>query len=188
MLTFVGIPLALLFPCKLLQWLKVIQSLQYKVISIAHNLLHKSESAYLRNPINIKSTFKTRSLNHICLSIPPITFELKFSDNSFGDHNSSISLWNSQLISDLSHNFHPHQPYKFPLSPLLHSVHSLAINFSLPLRYIISLCNPIHSSTNLTYPSTFNRSTLYVDTPWEPEHTPIPTGFARAIQSRILLT
>ena len=46
---------------KSLHWLKVEQRIQYKVISITHNLLHITESKYLHRLINIKPPSRTRS-------------------------------------------------------------------------------------------------------------------------------
>ena len=85
---------------KSLHWLKVEQCIQYKIISITQNLLHKCQPTYLHNLIIIKTTCKTRSSDHLCLSLPPLTSKLKFSDCIF--HNSSTRLWNSLPINLIS--------------------------------------------------------------------------------------
>ena len=67
---------------KSLHWLKVEQRIQYKIISIAHNLLHIAEPKYLHRIINIKPSSRTRSSDHLCLSLPPVSTRLKFADRS----------------------------------------------------------------------------------------------------------
>ena len=78
---------------KSLQWLKVEQRIQYKIISITHNLLHITEPKYLHRLINIKPPSRTRSSDHLCLCLPPVSTRFKFADRSF--RNSSFRLWNS---------------------------------------------------------------------------------------------
>ena len=75
---------------KSLHWLKVEQRIQYKIISITHNLLHIPEPKYLHRLINIKPPSRTRSSGHLCLSLPPVSTRLKFADRSF--RNSSPRL------------------------------------------------------------------------------------------------
>ena len=67
---------------KSLYWLKIEQRIQYKIISITHNLLHSSEPQYLRNLIKVKPSGKTRSSEYLCLSLPPLTSKLKFSNRA----------------------------------------------------------------------------------------------------------
>ena len=52
------------------------------------NSLHYPQSLHKSKP-----TGKTRSSDHLCLSLPPLTCKLKFSDRSF--RNASPRLWNS---------------------------------------------------------------------------------------------
>ena len=73
---------------KFFHWLKVEQRIQYKIISINHNLLDKCEPSYVRNLINTKPTGKTSSSDHHCLSLTLLTSKLKLCDRSFP--NSSI--------------------------------------------------------------------------------------------------
>ena len=87
------IPLVL----KSLHWLKIEQRIQYKIIAIIHNLLHITEPKYLHRLINIKPASRTRSSNHLCLSLPPVSTTLKIADRSF--RNSSPRLWNSLPIN-----------------------------------------------------------------------------------------
>ena len=82
---------------KSLHWLKVEQLIQYKIISITHNLLHITEPKYLHRLINIKPSSRTRSSDHLCLSLPPVSTRLKFADRSF--RNYSSRLWNSLPIN-----------------------------------------------------------------------------------------
>ena len=81
---------------KSLHWLKVEQRIQYKIISITHNLLNITEPKYLHRLITIKPLSRTRSSDHLFLSLPPVSTRLKFADRSF--HNSSPLLCNSLPI------------------------------------------------------------------------------------------
>ena len=82
---------------KCLHWLKVEQRIQYKIIFITHNLLHITEPKYLHRLINIKPLSRTRSSDHLCLSLPPVSTRLRCADRSF--RNSSPRLWNSLSIN-----------------------------------------------------------------------------------------
>ena len=82
---------------KSLHWLKIEQCIQFKIVSITHNLLHKYQPKYLRKHIYIKRTGKIRSSDHLCLSLPPLTSKLKFSNRSF--QNASPRLRNSLLTN-----------------------------------------------------------------------------------------
>ena len=77
---------------KSLHCLKFEQRIQFKIISITHNLLHSSEPQYLRKLIIIKPSGKTRSSEYLCLSVPPLTSKLKFSNRSF--RISAPNRWN----------------------------------------------------------------------------------------------
>ena len=77
---------------KSLHRLKVEQRIQYKIISITHNLLHITEPKYLPRLINIKPPSKTRSSDHLCLFLSPVSTRLKLANRSF--RNSSPRLWN----------------------------------------------------------------------------------------------
>ena len=81
---------------KSLHWLKVEQRIQYKIISITHNL-HITEPNCLHRLINIKPPSRTRSSDHLCLSLPPVSTRLKFADRSF--RNSPPRFWNSLPIN-----------------------------------------------------------------------------------------
>ena len=70
------------------------QQIQYKIISITHNLLLITEPKYLHRLINIKPLSRTRSSDHLCLSLLPVS---KFAGRSF--RNSSPRLWNSLPIN-----------------------------------------------------------------------------------------
>ena len=71
---------------------KVEQRIQYKIISITHNLLHITEPKYLHRLINIKPHSRTHSSDHLGLSLTPVSSRLKFADRSF--RHSSLHLRN----------------------------------------------------------------------------------------------
>ena len=77
---------------KSLHWLKIEQRIQFKIVSITDNLLHKSLSSYLRKLIYIKPTGKTGSSDHLCLSLPPLTFKLTQNHRSLFPKRFSASL------------------------------------------------------------------------------------------------
>ena len=77
---------------KSLQWLKI-ERIHYKIISITHNLLHSFQPQYHRKLINVKPSGKSCSSVYLCLSLPPLTSKLKFSNRSF--RISAPHLWNS---------------------------------------------------------------------------------------------
>ena len=81
-----------LLSAKSLHWLKVEQRIQYKIISITHNLLHITEPKYHHTLINIQPPSRTRSSDHRCLSLPPVSTRLKYGYRSF--RNNSSRLWN----------------------------------------------------------------------------------------------
>ena len=76
---------------------RVEQRIQYKIIFITHNLLHITEPMYLHRLINIKPPSRTRSSDHLCLSLPPVSTRLKFADRSFC--NFSPRVWNTVPIN-----------------------------------------------------------------------------------------
>ena len=106
---------------KSLHWLKIEQRIQFKIVSSTHNLLHKSKPSYLRKLIYVKPTGKTRSSDHLCLSL----FR-----HSHPSSNSPIALSETLLrvfgtpfppISGLSLNKFLHHPLQY----LFHSTHCL---------------------------------------------------------------
>ena len=82
---------------KSLHWLKVEQQIQYKIISITHKLLHITEPKYLHRLINIKPPSRTRSSDHLCLSLPPVFIRFKCANRS--PRISSPRVWNSLPIN-----------------------------------------------------------------------------------------
>ena len=103
---------------KSLHWLKIEQRIQFKIVS-THNFLHKSQPSYLRKLIYIKHTGKTLSSDHLCISLPPLTSKLKFSDRSF--RNASPRLWNSLSTNIRSFSQQlptPSSPTPFPFNIL----------------------------------------------------------------------
>ena len=153
---------------KYLHWLKVEQRIQYKIISITHNLLHITESKYLHRLINIKPPSRTCFSDHLCLSLPPVSTRLKFADRSF--RNSSPRLWNSLPINtrsfapDTLHSttvisstpFHPFKALCLRLSSAISFFHALKPIYSLfPTLHNFSAFPsfPAHSR-----PACFNQS------------------------------
>ena len=82
---------------KSLHLLKVKQRIQYEIISIKHNLFHITEPKYLHMLTNVIPPSRTRSSDHLYLSLAPVFTRLKFADRSF--RNSSPHLWNSLPIN-----------------------------------------------------------------------------------------
>ena len=76
-----------------LHWLKIEQRIDYKIISITHNLLHSSQPQYINKFINVKPSGKTCSSENLCISFLPLTSKLKYSNHSF--RISAPHLWNS---------------------------------------------------------------------------------------------
>ena len=144
---------------KSLRWLKDKQRMQFKTIYITHNLLHKSEPSYRCSVIHTKPTYKTCSSNHLCLSLPPLTFKLKFSERSF--HNSfplllnslPTNLWSfSQLSSASTTTSHSLTPFHFAvLSLSRHQLLSCLNTHPFVLSYLFN------SFCAFTYSTTFNR-------------------------------
>ena len=139
-----------------LHLLMVEQSLQYKIISITHNLLHKSEPTSLRNLINIKPTGKTRFSDHLCHSHPPLIPSL----NSLIVPSVIPPLVSGiifLLISELSHN-RPSPTASVPsLTPLPFAPLSLSRNQLLYCltTHLFSPSYPLNCSSVLTYHNHF---------------------------------
>ena len=133
-----------------LHWLKVEQWILYKIISIIHNLLHVTEPKYLRRQIYIKPSGRSRSSDHLCLSLPPVSARLKFADRSF--RNSSPHLSNYLPIN--LRYFAPGKHYSTPVisstpSHPFKALLSSAINFFHALK---STCSLFSTSTILCLP------------------------------------
>ena len=116
---------------------------------ITHNLLHKSQPSHLCKLIYIKPTGKTRSFDHLCLSFPPLTSKLKFSDRSF--RNASPCLWNSLPTTLRSFSQQIPTP-SFP-TPLPFNTLSLSRSqFSSRLKtHLFSLLYPLKFATFRTH-------------------------------------
>ena len=103
-----------------LHWLKIEQRIQYKIISITHNLLHSATPSHLYRLLNIQPTYPTHSSNCVCLAHPKLTSRLKFSDRSF--RNAAHTLWNklSTTLRSLSTEATHANPLPFPPLALSH--------------------------------------------------------------------
>ena len=103
-----------------LHWFKIDQRIQYKIISITHNLLHSVTPSYLYRLLNIQPTHPTRSSNCLCQAHPKLTSRLKFSNRSF--HNAAPSFWNKlpTTIRSLSTEAIHANPVPFPPLALSH--------------------------------------------------------------------
>ena len=119
-----------------LHWLKVEQGIQYKITSITHNLLHITEPKYLHRLIIIKPPSRTRSSDHLYLSVPPVSIRLKFADRSF--HNSSPRLWNSLSINlrSFASDTHTHHSTTVISSTPSHPCRALALSRNQFLSYL----------------------------------------------------
>ena len=84
------------------QYSKCICSYHHKIISITHNLLHITEPKYLHRLINIKPPGRTRSSDHLCLSLPPVSSRLKLAYRSFRNYSLPINLRSFAL--DIHHS------------------------------------------------------------------------------------
>ena len=127
---------------------RIEQRIQFKIVSITHNLLHKSQPSYLCKLIYIKPTGKTWSSDHLCLSLPPLTSKLKFSDRSF--RNASPHLWNS--LSTIIRSFSQQIPTPSSPTPLQFNTLSLSRSHFLSRfkTHIFSLSYPLKFTTFLT--------------------------------------
>ena len=96
------------------------QLIQYKIISITHNLLHSSAPSYLYRLLNIQPTRPTRSSNWLCLAHPKLTSRLESSDRSFC--NAAPSPWNKlpTTLRSLATEATDANPVPFPLLALSH--------------------------------------------------------------------
>ena len=110
---------------KFFHWLKVEQQIQYKIISITHNLIHITEPKYLHRLINIKPPSRTRSSDHL-YSHPPVSIRLKFAERSF--RNSSPRLWNSLPINLRSFALDTHHPTTLTSSTPSHPCKELSLS------------------------------------------------------------
>ena len=108
------------------------------------NLLHKSQPSYLHKLIYIKLTGKTRSSDHLCASLPPLTSKLKFTDHSF--RNDSPRRYN-YLPTNV--RFSVNKFIHLPFYHLFHSTHCLlhAISSSAASKHTSSLFHTPHSFT-----------------------------------------
>ena len=116
-----------------LHLLKIEQRIQYKIISITHNLLHSATPSYLYRLLNIQPTHPTRSSNCLCLAHPKLTSRLKFSDRSF--RNAAPSLWNKLSITLRSLSTAATHANPVPFTPLALS-HQYSLSIS---KHIFSL-------------------------------------------------
>ena len=105
---------------------------QYKIISITQKRLHITEPKYLHRFININPPSRTRSSDHLCLSLPPVSTRLKFADQSF--RNSSPRLCNSLPINLRSFAYDTHHSTTVMNSTPSHPCR--ALSFSLSVSFV----------------------------------------------------
>jgi len=89
---------------KSLHWLKVKESIEYKLLSLTYKVLTTSQPTYLSKLVTVQSPRSTRSSSVVTISRPPTSSSLKIT-NRFFQH-AAPRLWNK-----LPHSFrepHPH--------------------------------------------------------------------------------
>ena len=82
---------------KSLHWLKIEQSIQYKLISLTYKILTTSQPTYLHNLISLQTDNNTRSSDVVTLARPSPASSLKVTDRSF--QYASPHLWNQLPFS-----------------------------------------------------------------------------------------
>jgi len=114
---------------KSLHWPKIMQCIDYKILSVKYKVLTTNQPSYLYNLISVQPHRSTRSSDIITLSRPPSSSSLKVNNRSF--RHASPCLWNQlpkelrlptdhedlSLSSDLTH-----ASSSFPSSPLSPSI------------------------------------------------------------------
>jgi len=116
-----------------LQWLKINERIEYKLMSLTYKVLTTSQPDYLHNLISVECTDRTRSSSLITLARPSVSSLLQITNRSFTY--ASPHLWN-QLPSSFHQLHSVHCP---PGSP--HPAH-ITSSQSPP-----SLSSPIIAST-----------------------------------------
>ena len=151
---------------KSLHSLKIEQRIQFKIVSITHNRLHKSQPSYLRKLIYIKPTGKTRSSDHLSLSsathiqaqVLRSLFPKRFSASlELSFHQSQVFLsTNSYTI--LSNTFSIHHTVSFtqsdPLPPQITPILSFIARLNSPPSSPIYGFQPVSSAPLVTREST----------------------------------
>ena len=94
------------------------QHIRFKIVSITHNLLHKSQPSYLRKLIYIKPTGKTRSSDHLCLSLPPLTSKQVLRSLFSKCFSASLELSSTNLRSFSQQIPRPSSPTPLPFNTL----------------------------------------------------------------------
>jgi len=110
-----------------LQWLKINQHMEYKILSITYKVLTTdAQPGYLQNLMSLESAcIETRSSSFVTLSRPSSSSSFKITDRSF--RFASPCLWNK-----LPASFHQPNPDRLP-----HSINLILIVL------FLSLLNPI---------------------------------------------
>jgi len=116
-----------------MQWLKINERIEYKLLSLTYKVLTTSQPDYQHNLISVQSISRTRSLSLVTLARPTVSSSLQIANRSFT--HASPYLWN-QLPSSFRQ---PHSVHSPPGSPHLAHITSLQ---SPP-----SLSSPITAST-----------------------------------------
>jgi len=126
---------------KALQWLKINESIEYKLRSLTYKVLTTSQPDYLHNIlISVQSTARTRSSSVVALARPSVSSSLQITNRSF--RYASPHLWN-----ELSSSFRqPHCVHSPPGSPH-------------PAYITSSQSTPSLSSVISIIPSTFSLQT-----------------------------
>jgi len=127
-----------------LHWLKIIERIEYKLLSLTYKVLTTTQPPYLHNQISVQPPRRnTRSSSHVTLARPPASSSLRITDRSF--RCASPCLWN-QLPSSLR------QPHSSP------SVSDLPVNAPDTSSYSIN--SPL--SPSITHSFFQSRRTTYL--------------------------
>ena len=66
-----------------LYWLKIIERIEYELLSLTYNVLTTSKPDYLHNLISVQSTCRTRSSSAVTIAGPSVSFSLQITSRSF---------------------------------------------------------------------------------------------------------
>jgi len=113
-----------------LQWLKITERIEYKLLSLTYKVLTTNQPSYLHNLITVQPHRSTRSSSLVTLARPSTSSSVRITDRSF--QYASPRLWN-QLPA----------PRRQPCTYLSNSVLSSSLNGTFSIS---SINSPLSSS------------------------------------------